>query len=45
MIAIREYNCTAANADEYFSLLCRSNDLHGKELLLLPANKEVVIYA
>jgi prophage DNA circulation protein len=45
LLAIREYGASAANADYYFDLLARSNDLHGKELLLLPANKEVVIYA
>jgi hypothetical protein len=45
LLTVREYNCTAANADEYFDLLCRSNDLHGKELLLLDRGREIVIYA
>lgn len=44
-LTIREYNCTAANADYYYDLLCRSNNLLGRELLLLPAGREVVIYA
>jgi hypothetical protein len=44
LLSIREYNCTAADADYYFSLLCRSNNLHGKELLLLDRGREVVVY-
>ena len=44
-IAIAEYKATAANADYYYGLLCRTNHLHGKELLLLPTGREVVIYA
>jgi hypothetical protein len=45
LLAIREYNCTAANADYYFDQLCRSNNLHNRELLLLDRGREVVIYA
>jgi hypothetical protein len=45
ILAIREYRASAVGADAAFDLLCRSNNLSGKELLLLPANREVVIYA
>jgi hypothetical protein len=45
MIAIREYGANSSNADYYFGLLCRSNNLHGKELLLLDSGREVVVYA
>jgi hypothetical protein len=45
LLAIKEYGATAASADAAFDLLCRSNNLHGRELLLLPANREIVIYA
>jgi hypothetical protein len=44
LLAIREYGANASNADFYFSFLARSNNLHGRELLLLPANKEVILY-
>jgi hypothetical protein len=45
MLAIREYGASAAGADAAFDLLCRSNNLHGRELLLLDRGREVVIYA
>jgi hypothetical protein len=44
MLAIREYGATAAGADAAFNLLCRGNNLHGKELLLLNRMREIVIY-
>jgi hypothetical protein len=44
LLAIREYGANAAGADAAFDLLCRSNNLHGRELLLLPAGREVAIY-
>jgi hypothetical protein len=45
LLAIREYGASAAGADAAYDLLCRSNNLHGKELLLLDRGREVVIYA
>jgi hypothetical protein len=45
LLAVREYGATAANADAAFDLLCRSNNLHGRELLLLDRMREIVIYA
>jgi prophage DNA circulation protein len=45
LLAIQEYNCPAAEADYYFDLLCRSNNLHGRELLLLDRGREIVIYS
>jgi hypothetical protein len=45
IVTLREYGCPAADVDKYFDLFCRSNGLHGRELLLLPAGKEVVVYA
>jgi hypothetical protein len=44
LLAIREYGATSAGADAAFDLLCRSNNLHGKELLLLDRMREIVIY-
>jgi hypothetical protein len=44
LLAIKEYNCSAAEADYYFDLLCRSNNLHGRELLLLDRQREIVVY-
>jgi prophage DNA circulation protein len=44
MLAIREYGASAANADAAFDLLCRSNNLHGKNLLLMDRGREIVIY-
>jgi prophage DNA circulation protein len=44
LIAIREYGAGADNADEAFNLFCRSNDLHGRELLLLDRGREVLVY-
>jgi hypothetical protein len=45
LLAVKEYGATAAGADAAFDLLCRSNNLHGRELLLLDRMREVVIYA
>jgi hypothetical protein len=45
LLAIREYGAGAANADAAFDLLCRTNNLHGRELLLLDRMREIVIYA
>jgi prophage DNA circulation protein len=44
LLAVKEYNCPASEADYYFDLLRRSNNLHGKELLLLDRQREIVIY-
>ena len=44
-IAITEYKASGENADYYYELFCRTNDLHRLEMLLLPAGREVVIYA
>jgi prophage DNA circulation protein len=43
-IAITEYKATGENADYYYDFFCRTNHLHGRELLLLPTGREVVIY-
>jgi hypothetical protein len=45
LLAVKEYKTSAAGADAAYDLLCRSNNLHGKELLLLDRGREVVIYA
>jgi prophage DNA circulation protein len=44
LLAVREYGASAAGADAAFDLLCRSNNLHGKELLLLDRGREIVVY-
>ena len=44
-IALTEYRASKENADYYVDLFCKTNHLHGKDLLLLPASREVVIYA
>ena len=44
-IAITEYKANSGNADYYCDFFCKTNDLHGKDLLLLPSGYEVVIYA
>lgn len=44
LLAIAEYGAGADRADAAYDLLCRSNNLHGLELLLLPRQKEVVVY-
>jgi len=43
-IAINELGGNAGNADELYERFCAWNSLHGRELLLLPAGREVVIY-
>jgi uncharacterized protein YdbL (DUF1318 family) len=43
-IAITEYKASGEQADYFYELFCRTNGLHGRELLLLPAGTEVVIY-
>jgi len=43
-LAITEYKATGESADYYYDFLCRTNHLHGRELLLLPTGREVVIY-
>ncbi|MFP3041894.1 DNA circularization N-terminal domain-containing protein [Treponema primitia] len=44
-IACTEYKTTAGNFDYYYHLFLRTNNLSGREILLLPAGREVVIYA
>ncbi|MBU1080903.1 MAG: DNA circularization N-terminal domain-containing protein [Spirochaetes bacterium] len=43
-IAITEYPATAETADYFYDLFCRSNKLIGRQVLLLPAGWEVVVY-
>jgi len=43
-IAVTEYKATGESADYYYEFFCRTNNLHGRELLLLNAGREVVIY-
>jgi hypothetical protein len=43
-IAITEYKASGEQADYYYELFCRTNNLHGRELLLLAAGREVVLY-
>jgi prophage DNA circulation protein len=43
-IAITEYKASGEQADYYYELFCRTNNLHGRELLLLQAGREVVLY-
>jgi hypothetical protein len=42
-ITVTEYGQLGEN-DAYFDLFIRSNDLHGKDILLLPRGREVLIY-
>jgi hypothetical protein len=42
-VTITEYGKLGDN-DEYLDLFIRSNDLHGKDIALLPRGKEVVVY-
>lgn len=44
LVCIEEYGDLGEN-DANWDLFCNSNDLHGRELLMLPAGKEVVVYA
>jgi hypothetical protein len=44
-IAITEYQAAAGNADERYTYFLRTNALHGNDILLLPAGREVKIYA
>jgi len=44
-VAITEYGAGGEDADECYESFCRTNHLHGKELLLLPAGREVAVYA
>jgi len=44
-IVITELGATAETADELYTRFCAWNGLHGQEMLLLPAGREVVIYA
>jgi prophage DNA circulation protein len=44
-IAIREYNSSAGNADADYAYFLATNDLHGNEILILSAGREVKIYA
>jgi hypothetical protein len=43
-LSIKVYKSTPANADANYLKLCRTNSLHGRELLLLRAGREVVVY-
>lgn len=43
-IAITEYPVNSGNVDMYYEIFCRSNKLQGRELVLLPAGREVLIY-
>jgi prophage DNA circulation protein len=43
-IAITEYNATVDTVDYYYKLFCTSNKLHKRELIWLPARREVVVY-
>jgi hypothetical protein len=43
-IAITEYKATGEQADYYYEMFCRTNNLHGRDLLLLQIGREVVIY-
>ena len=43
-VAIKEYNATAATADDVYSFLVATNRLTGLEVLWLPAGRELVIY-
>jgi prophage DNA circulation protein len=43
-IAITEYNATPDTVDDYYKLFCSSNKLHKRELIWLPAGREVVVY-
>ena len=43
-IAITEYQPNPDEIDYYYSLLLESNDLHGNEIILCPAGKQLRIY-
>lgn len=43
-IAITEYAPSVEDIDYYHDLFIRSNNLHGNDIEILPANREVVIY-
>jgi hypothetical protein len=45
MLAIEHYKATPANVDDFYRLFCRTNHLHGRRLLLLPAGTRYVVYA
>jgi hypothetical protein len=44
-IAITEYKASADNVDYFYNFFCKTNNLHGREMLLLKAGREIVIYA
>ncbi|MDR1287991.1 MAG: hypothetical protein LBK08_10315 [Treponema sp.] len=44
-IAITEYGASSGNADERYEYFLRTNNLHGNDILLLEAGREVKIYA
>jgi prophage DNA circulation protein len=43
-VAITEYGATAETADFYYDLFCRSNNLHGRDVLHLGQGREVAVY-
>ncbi len=44
-IAITECEATADTADYFYDCVCRWNNLRGRDVLLLPTGREVVLYA
>jgi len=44
-IAVTEYQPNIEDIDYYHDLFIRSNNLHGNDILILPAGREVIIYA